>query len=228
MEAWKDFRMDYSYFNASVIHSLVTILLVGNGVKEYGPPMFPHLEFVGWQDEDSIRSFISRIKDQLHDETWQHRIDMLIPPEAISCCTRDSPADLDQSSVSAIEGIISTNNSTKWETILTNTEAMLSSWNNKERRGNIIGVLRHTRAIHVSMVSLGGSTFILEDEALLVEAALGRIKILGGDARVVMDEPLVLRAVQNYFKQKDLLFISAAERIMLTSTNPSVHGNNWK
>src|SRR5690606_5147396 len=75
---------------------------------------------------------------------------------------------------------------------------------------------------------LGETTFILKDEALLVEAALGRIKILSGDARVVMDEPLVLKAVRNYFKQKDPLFVAAAERAMLTSIDASVHGNMWE
>ncbi|KAF9411002.1 hypothetical protein BGZ76_005402, partial [Entomortierella beljakovae] len=126
---------------------------------------------------------------------------------------------------------------------------MLSSWRDKERRGNLVGELIHMTnkmKIHPEEFSsfssieetlelflycwylLGETTFILEDEALLVEAALGRIKILGGNARVVMDEPIVLRAVQNYFKQKDPMFIASAERIMLSSTNPSVHGSQWE
>ena len=126
---------------------------------------------------------------------------------------------------------------------------MLSSWSDKERRGNLVGELlrvtdkmknhpkdftsfssiEDTLELFLSRWYLLGETnFILQDEALLVEAALGRIKILSGNAHVIIDEPIVLKTVINYFKEKDPLFIAASERAMLTSTNASVHGNQWE
>ncbi|KAG0061775.1 hypothetical protein BGZ92_006353, partial [Podila epicladia] len=62
----------------------------------------------------------------------------------------------------------------------------------------------------------------------LVEAAFGRIKIFGGTARTVLDEPFVLKATFNYFQEKDPSLISAAERAMLHSNNASVHGCMWE
>ncbi|KAF9080879.1 hypothetical protein BGX27_005199, partial [Mortierella sp. AM989] len=230
------------------IRTLHWAMSSGDGVKEYGSPMFPHIEFVGWQDEASIQSFIDRIKDQLPDDESKQMIDTLIPPEAVSMLHKRLTGRF-RPAVTAIEGIISTNDPNKWESIIDNTEAMLTSWKDKERRGNIIGefmrvqtkMTKHPEQFtSCSSIEetlglflyrwylLGETKFILEDEALLVEAALGRIKILSGDARVVIDEPIVLKSVQNYFKQKDPLFVAAAERAMLTSNNASVHGNMWE
>jgi len=53
--------------------------------------------------------------------------------------------------LAAIEGIISTNEPNKWEEIITNTEAMLSSWGYKERRGNLIGELLSVFAFFLFM-----------------------------------------------------------------------------
>ncbi|KAF9412658.1 hypothetical protein BGZ76_005144, partial [Entomortierella beljakovae] len=52
--------------------------------KEYGSPMFPHLEFLGWTSEEAIQLFINRIKDQIPDEGSKQRINHLIPHEAVS------------------------------------------------------------------------------------------------------------------------------------------------
>ncbi|KAG0287865.1 hypothetical protein BGZ98_004454, partial [Dissophora globulifera] len=68
----------------------------------------------------------------------------------------------------------------------------------------------------------------LENEVQLVEAAFGRIKIFGGTARTVLDEPFVLKATFNYFREKDPSLVSAAERAMLHSDNASVHGSMWE
>ncbi|KAF9995395.1 hypothetical protein BGZ79_010919, partial [Entomortierella chlamydospora] len=148
-----------------------------------------------------------------------------------------------------IEGIIWTSNQKNWMSVIDNTETMLTSWKDQERRGNLIGeMIRVTQKIarHPNQFTscssieetlglflyrwylLGETEFILEDEAQLVEAAFGRIKMLGGDARTVLDEPFVLQATKNYFKQKDPLFVAAAKRVMLSSNNASVHGNLWE
>lgn len=61
-----------------------------------------------------------------------------------------------------------------------------------------------------------------------MEAAFGRIKVFGGTARAVLDEPFVLKATFNYFWEKDPFLVSAAERAMLHSDNASVHGSMWE
>ncbi|KAG0280984.1 hypothetical protein BGZ96_001335 [Linnemannia gamsii] len=75
---------------------------------------------------------------------------------------------------------------------------------------------------------LDATEIVLENEVQLVEAAFGRIKIFGGTARTVLDEPFVLKATFNYFREKDPSLVSAAERAMLHSDNASVHGNMWE
>ncbi|KAK3846791.1 MAG: hypothetical protein J3R72DRAFT_486602 [Linnemannia gamsii] len=67
-------------------------------------------------------------------------------------------------------------------------------------------------------------SIVLENDAQLVEAAFGRFKLFGGAARIVLDEPLALKAIENYFHEKGPSFVSAAEGAMLHSDNPSVHG----
>ncbi|KAF9536251.1 hypothetical protein EC957_011851 [Mortierella hygrophila] len=71
---------------------------------------------------------------------------------------------------------------------------------------------------------LDATEIVLENEVQLVEAAFGRIKIFGGTARTVLDEPFVLKATLNYFREKDPSLVSAAERAMLHSDNASVYG----
>ncbi|KAI8605436.1 hypothetical protein EDD21DRAFT_363565 [Dissophora ornata] len=68
----------------------------------------------------------------------------------------------------------------------------------------------------------------MENGEQLVKAAVGRIKIFSGTARTVLDEPFVLTAAFNYFREKDPPLVSAAELAMLHSNNPSVHGYMWE
>ncbi|KAG0355597.1 hypothetical protein BGZ54_001094, partial [Gamsiella multidivaricata] len=75
---------------------------------------------------------------------------------------------------------------------------------------------------------LDAPSAVLENDAQLVEAAFGRIKLFGSAARTVLDEPLALKATINYLQEKDPSLVAAAERSMLHSDNPSVHGNMWE
>ncbi|KAF9392337.1 hypothetical protein BGX21_011050 [Mortierella sp. AD011] len=96
--------------------------------------------YAGWQGEHSIRSLIDRIKNQLPDEAWKQRIDTLLPPEAISMLYKRLTGRF-RPIGTVVERIISTNDPTKWGSIITIIEAILSSWKDKERRSNIIGEL---------------------------------------------------------------------------------------
>lgn len=92
-----------------------------------------------------------------------------------------------------------------------------------------VSSIREILGLYLFRYSLLDATeIVLENEAQLVEAAFGRIKIFGGAARTVLDEPFVLKATNNYFREKDPSLISASERAMLHSDNASVHGNMWE
>jgi hypothetical protein len=58
---------------------------------------------------------------------------------------------------------------------------------------------------------LDAPSTVLENDVHLVEAAFGRIKLFGGTARTVLDEPLALKATINYFQEKDPSLVSTAE-----------------
>lgn len=50
---------------------------------------------------------------------------------------------------------------------------------------------------------LDASETALEKDVQLVEAVFGRIKIFGGAARKVLDEPFALKTNHSYFREKD-------------------------
>ncbi|KAI9241257.1 MAG: hypothetical protein BYD32DRAFT_458061 [Podila humilis] len=83
------------------------------------------------------------------------------------------------------------------------------------------------RGLPIRYCLLDATEIVLENEVQLVEAAFGRIKIFGGTAKIVLDEPFVLKATFNYFRETPSL-VSAAERAMLHSGNASVHGCMWE
>ncbi|KAI1290548.1 hypothetical protein EDD11_009178, partial [Mortierella claussenii] len=211
----------------------------GDGVKEEGSNKFPYIEFRGWTGRDSVQSYIDRVKEQLPDSELKREIDTLLPPAAVDMLHtrltgRFRPI--------VTEGIIRTGDPTKWETVINNTETMLISWKDRERRGNLCGEItrledkiskhpkdfascssiKETLGLFLFRHNLLDATeIVLESDVHLVEAAFGRIKLFGGAARTVFDEPFVLKASQNYFQEKDPMFIAAAERVMLSSKNPT-------
>ncbi|KAH7054853.1 hypothetical protein BKA57DRAFT_524301 [Linnemannia elongata] len=146
----------------------------------------------------------------------------------------------------SLEGILETN---KWEIAIDKTETMITSWKDRQRRGNLCGELNRLEAkisehpeLFTSCSSiretlgfflyrhylLDAPSTVLENNVQLVEAAFGRIKLFGGTARTVLDEPLALKATIDYFHEKDPSLVAAAERAMLHSDNPSVHGSMWE
>ncbi|KAF8924145.1 hypothetical protein BGZ47_004184, partial [Haplosporangium gracile] len=147
------------------------------------------------------------------------------------------------------EGIIKTGVPDTWEHVIDITETMITSWKERERRGNLCGELNRLErkiADHPELFKsfssirdtlglflfrhnlLDATEIVLENEAHLIEAAFGRIKLFGGTARTVLDEPFVLKATKAYFQERDPLLLAAAERAMLHSNNATVHGNMWE
>ncbi|KAI8595650.1 hypothetical protein EDD21DRAFT_424098 [Dissophora ornata] len=92
-----------------------------------------------------------------------------------------------------------------------------------------VSSIRNTLALFLFRYNLLDATeIVLENEAHLIEAAFGRIKLFGGVARTVLDEPFVLKAVKAFFHESDPLLLADAERALLYSTNASVHGTMWE
>ncbi|KAI8355366.1 hypothetical protein B0O80DRAFT_449081 [Mortierella sp. GBAus27b] len=230
------------------IRTLHWAMSSGDGIKEYGLNIFPYVEFPGWSSPASVKSYIDRMKEHLSDDESQRMVDALIPAAAVDMLHRRLTGRF-RPIVTAIEGIIKTGRPSEWETTINNTEIMITAWKDRARRGNLCGELNRLEskiADHPELFTscsslretlglflyryclLDATEIVLEDEVQLVEAAFGRIKIFGGTARTVLDEPFVLKATFNYFQEKDPSLVSAAERAMLHSNNASVHGNMWE
>ncbi|KAG0325099.1 hypothetical protein BGZ99_001065 [Dissophora globulifera] len=199
-----------------------------SGGYAYDEADFQFIEFPGWTDRDSIQSYIDRVKEHLSDNNSKNVVDALIPPEAVDMLHRKLTGRF-RPIITAIERIFSAGHATKWENEINTTEALITSWKDQDCPGNLCGELLQTLGLFLfRYYMLDESEIILTRDVELVESAFGRIKILGGDARTVIDEPFVLTATKNFFWQRDPLLISMAERAMLHSDIASVHGNMWE
>ncbi|KAG0314652.1 hypothetical protein BG000_005475, partial [Podila horticola] len=223
------------------IRTLHWAMSSGDGIKEYGSSIFPYVEFPGWTGPASVQSYIDRMKDRLSDDGSKRLVDALIPTAAVDMLHKKLTGRF-RPIVTAIEGIIKIGKPNEWEATIDNTESMITAWKQRERRGNLCGELNRLEskiADHPELFAscsslretlglflyryclLDATEIVMENEVQLVEAAFGRIKIFGGTARTVLDEPFALTAAFNYFREKDPSFVSAAERAMLHSANAS-------
>ncbi|KAF9317536.1 hypothetical protein BG006_003362, partial [Podila minutissima] len=208
------------------IRTLHWAMSSGDGIKEYGSNIFPYVEFPGWAGPASVQSYVDRMKEHLPDDESQRMVDALIPTAGVDMLHKRLTGRF-RPIVAAVEGIIKTGK---------------PSWKDRARRGNLCGELNRLEskiADHPELFTscsslretlglflyryclLDATEIVLENEVQLVEAAFGRIKIFGGTARTVLDEPFVLKATFNYFREKDPSLVSAAERAMLHSDNAS-------
>ncbi|KAK3838833.1 MAG: hypothetical protein J3R72DRAFT_512002 [Linnemannia gamsii] len=224
----------------------------GDGVKEGrsgGSTAFPYIEFPGWAGPDSVHAFISRVKEHLPDDDSKKLVDDFIPPTAVDFLHKKLTGRF-RPIVTAIEEILWKCKAREWRAIILDTLVLLTSWKDRHLRGNLCGellrleakFLKHQGEHFKNMSSirdtlglflfrynlLDATEIVLENEAYLVEAAFGRIKLFGGAARTVIDEPFVLEAVKAFIQGSDPLLLAASERAMLNSTNPTVHGNIWE
>ncbi|KAG0338494.1 hypothetical protein BG005_003700, partial [Podila minutissima] len=191
------------------IRTLHWAMSSGDGIKEYGSSTFPYVEFPGWTGPDSVQSYVDRMKEQLSDDGSKRLVDALIPTAAVDMLHKRLTGRF-RPIVTAIEGIIKTGEPREWETVINNTEVMITAWKDRKRRGNLCGELdrleskiadhpelftscsslRETLGLFLYRYCLLDATeIVLENEIQLVEAAFGRIKIFGGTARTVLDEP---------------------------------------
>ncbi|KAG0014290.1 hypothetical protein BGZ81_000539 [Podila clonocystis] len=163
-------------------------------------------------------------------------VDALIPTAAVDMLHKRLTGRF-RPIVTAIEGIIKTGRPSEWETTINNTEIMITAWKDRARRGNLCGELNRLESkiadhpeLFTSCSSLRETLGLFLYRYCLLDATeiVLENEIFGGTARTVLDEPFVLKATFNYFREKDPSLVSAAERAMLHSDNASVHGSMWE
>lgn len=218
-------------------------------VLKHEPGAFNYMEFMGWTDRVSVDTYIAGIRNQLPTEDAKLALDDLLPPEARDLLLKTLVGRC-RPIVKAIETIISNGTPGFWKEAIEATEAKLVSWGHRTEPGNLIyeiirledkcrknpDVLQNLRTVEQVLSLLlfqrymfGADVLVLEDaNPELVERAFGRIKIVDGVAKTVLDEPFAIRAAENYVRVMDARFMKTMDQWMQQSNNASVHGFGWE
>ncbi|KAG0042496.1 hypothetical protein BGZ83_000396 [Gryganskiella cystojenkinii] len=208
-----------------------------------------YLEFPGWTDRQSVESYLAGLRRSLPDEDARQALDTLFPPKAIDMMIqrligRYHPL------VSAMEKIIELGMSDAWQVAIVETETGLTSWSFNHLPGNLqYELLRLEHKYRGNLVMFkdlqsvegilglflfqrymfGGNELVLPSVfSVLVELAFGRIKMIDGVPRVVLDESFVLKAVESYFKIKDSSFMKTLLDWVLRCDKARTHGYAWE
>ncbi|KAF9176639.1 hypothetical protein BGZ51_000167, partial [Haplosporangium sp. Z 767] len=213
------------------------------------PDTFKYMEFPGWIGRESVETYIAGIRNQLPTEDARLALDRLLPPEAIELMLEKLIGRF-RPIVVAIERILANGEEGCWRGEIDETEARLVSWDQRTEQGNLIyeiirlenkyrqnlPVFQELRTVEEVLGLLlfqrymfGSDTLVLQHAVPeLVERAFGRIKIIDGSARTVLDEPFVLKATENYLRMRDSGFMKTMEWWMRQMNNPSAQGFAWE
>lgn len=205
--------------------------------------------FLGRTGRESVDTYISDIRNQLATEEARLALDHLLPSEARELLLTKLVGRF-RPIVTAIETIIANGTPGFWQQAINDTEARLVSWDQQREPGNLIheiirldykyrknlDVFYHLRAVEEVLDRLlfqrhmfGSHTLVLQDAVpKLVERSFGRIKIVDGAARTVLNEPFALKAAENYVRARDAGFMKSMEQWMQQSDNVSVYGFAWE
>ncbi|KAG0196539.1 hypothetical protein BGX28_010002 [Mortierella sp. GBA30] len=219
------------------INTLYWVQSSGSGLKD-SSTTFDYMEFQGWNHQDTIKAYISRLRQSLTDDDSRQALDERLPQDAIDMLIEKLAGRYRPISV-AIEKIIEGHGQDAWQFAIDDTEDKLVSWEHRNIKGNLCYELRriHDKCNKYSDQFVKSIDNILSllfykrcmfgiDEVVLnqaapefVEHAFGRIKVLGGKAVTVIDEPFVSKAVENFFVATDPYFKKAVRRQMRLSTS---------
>ncbi|KAK3837903.1 MAG: hypothetical protein JOS17DRAFT_813667 [Linnemannia elongata] len=210
---------------------------------------FEYMEFPGWTGRESIETYAAGLRCLLPTEGARQALDRLLPPEAIQAITerlvgRFHPA------VTAIEKTIARSEPGGWEDALDDTEARLVSYDHRSEQGNLcheivrlenkyrdnLSIFKELRTVEEVLGLLlfqrhmFGADRLVFEEAVpeLVERAFGRIKIIDGTAKTVLDEPFVLKAAENFFRMRNSGFMKTIESWVQQSDMAQAHGYAWE
>ncbi|KAG0053924.1 hypothetical protein BGZ90_006089 [Linnemannia elongata] len=223
------------------INTLFWVQSSGSELKD-SSTHFEYVEFPGFTDLESIKAYVSRVRNCLLDDESRRVFDERLPQEALDMLFdkfvgRFRPA--------IFEKIIERNDQGVWKALIEDTEDKLVSWEHRTIKGNLCRELdrldqkhkgaRGDKSVKTVLDILGfffyrrcfqGEHTLEVDSvnASLVERAFGRIKIVNHNAVTVVDEPFVFKAVENYFTATDPGFQTALRELM-DRTDAAAQGN---
>ncbi|KAF9945903.1 hypothetical protein BGZ72_000878 [Mortierella alpina] len=213
------------------------------------------VDFAGWTDEDSISSYLERIRQEL-DEEGKKRLTQLFPDKAVSRLFHDLRGRF-RPIVSCIEDIIETNDPMSWEDCilhrqyrLTTAEQPITPFGKIRLQGSLCGELRRMFQLvrhdqssvafaefrHVeAILNLAVATYATQGRCLsfkgqlpmLVEVAFGRIRIVSNDFFTTIDEPFAVLAAQNYFQSIDPEYGNHRYGQMQRAPTENLRGKEW-
>ncbi|KAG0060267.1 hypothetical protein BGZ89_012410 [Linnemannia elongata] len=188
--------------------------------------------------DDSIKTYISRVRDCLQDDQSKQALGEFLSQEAVDMLHRKFVGRY-RPAIACMERIVEGNDPDAWKKTIEDAEDRLVSWANRHIKGNLcyensrlhdkhnkyrdqlkvesidsmLGLLMYQRCM------FGNHDLVLKEvKPQLVEHAFGRIKIISGRAVTVMDEPFVSKAVENYFAAIDPYFASEVRKRMVKSS----------
>ncbi|KAF9993056.1 hypothetical protein BGZ79_002346 [Entomortierella chlamydospora] len=194
---------------------------------------FEYMEFPGWIGRESIEAYVASLRCLLPTEGAKQAMDRLLRPEAIHAIT-DRLVGRFRPAVTAIEKIIAEDEPNLLKDAVDETEARLVSYDYRGKQGNLCHEIFHLENKYRENMLVFKESRTVEELILqgavpeLVKHAFGRIKIVDGVTRTALDEPFVLKAVENYFKMRDFDFMKTLEYWVLQSDKPQAHGYAWE
>ncbi|KAF9974931.1 hypothetical protein BGZ75_000671 [Mortierella antarctica] len=218
------------------INTLFWVQSSGSGLKD-SSSTFEYLEFPGWTDQDSMKTYISRVRDCLQDEQSKQALNEYLSQDALDMLY-DKFVGRYRPAIVAMERIVECNDPSAWKKTIEDAEERLVSWAFRHIKGNLCyEILRvfnkqnKYKELHLDSIDnmlgllmyqrcmFGNHDLVLKEvNPQLVEHAFGRIKIIKGHAVTVMDEPFVSLAVQNYFAAIDPYFAREVRKRMVKSS----------
>ncbi|KAH7028688.1 hypothetical protein BKA57DRAFT_511480 [Linnemannia elongata] len=218
------------------INTLFWVQSSGSDLKD-SSKTFEYLEFPGWTDMDSIKTYVSRVQMCLQGDKSKQALNEHLPQSAIDLLF-EKFAGRFRPAIVAVERIVERNDPAAWKAVIEDAEDKLVSWKHRSNKGNLCGEIERLGNKHNkykdqlresvdSVLGLlmyqrcmfGNHDLVLKEvNPGLVEHAFGRIKIIRGHAVTVMDEPFVSKAVENYFAAIDPYFAREVRKRMVKSS----------
>ncbi|KAG9063839.1 hypothetical protein KI688_003951 [Linnemannia hyalina] len=200
---------------------------------------FIYMEFPGWTNRESVDTYIANLRNFLQDEDAKRALDMLLPSEAIDMMMERLVGRF-RPMVTVVEKIIARGEPNGWKDAVDETETRLVSYDYCGKQGNLCHEIVRSENRYLANLSnfkefrtleevLGlllfqrhmfgvGRLVLREAIPELVERAFGRIKIIDGVARTVLDEPFM----------RDSDFMKTMESWVQQSDRAQAHGYAWK
>ncbi|KAG0196176.1 hypothetical protein BGX33_001959, partial [Mortierella sp. NVP41] len=178
------------------INTLFWVQSSGSDLKD-SSKTFEYLEFPGWTDMDSIKTYVSRVRMCLQGDKSKQALSEHLPQSAIDLLF-EKFAGRFRPAIVAVERIVECNDPAAWKAVIEDAEDKLVSWKHRSNKGNLCGEIerlgnKHNKYKDQLMESVdsvlgllmyqrcmfGNHDLVLKEvNPALVEHAFGRIKII--------------------------------------------------